>query len=81
MRKFKRTTLTLGLCLTAMTPIAMPAASAQDVAIERAMGDAPYWDASLPVEQRVEDLLSRMTLDEKVAQLIRVSLRSASQVC
>ncbi len=30
---------------------------------------APYLDASLPVEQRVADLLSRMTLEEKVAQL------------
>src|ERR1700760_2216891 len=29
----------------------------------------PYRDASLPVEQRVADLLSRMTLEEKVAQL------------
>ena len=30
---------------------------------------APYRDASLPIEQRVEDLLGRMTLEEKVAQL------------
>jgi beta-glucosidase len=29
----------------------------------------PYQDASLPVPQRVEDLLSRMTLPEKLAQL------------
>ena len=29
----------------------------------------PYQDASLPVERRVEDLLARMTLDEKVAQI------------
>src|SRR6201986_754814 len=29
----------------------------------------PYRDANLPVEQRVADLLSRMTLEEKVAQL------------
>jgi beta-glucosidase len=29
----------------------------------------PYQNASLPTEQRVEDLLSRMTLEEKVAQL------------
>lgn len=34
----------------------------------------PYKDATLPVEQRVEDLLSRMTLEEKVAQLNMKSL-------
>ena len=30
----------------------------------------PYQNANLPVEQRVEDLLSRMTLEEKVGQLV-----------
>lgn len=30
----------------------------------------PYRDPKLPVEQRVADLLSRMTLEEKVAQLV-----------
>lgn len=30
----------------------------------------PYRDASLPVEQRVEDLLSRMTIEEKAGQLV-----------
>jgi beta-glucosidase len=29
----------------------------------------PYQDESLPIEQRVEDLISRMTLDEKLHQL------------
>ena len=29
----------------------------------------PYQDASLPVEQRVEDLLSRMSLEEKFTQI------------
>ena len=31
-------------------------------------GQPAYLDASLPIERRVEDLLSRMTLEEKVAQ-------------
>lgn len=30
----------------------------------------PYLDASLPIEQRVEDLLSRMTIEEKAGQLV-----------
>jgi beta-glucosidase len=35
--------------------------------------DAPlYRDASAPVEQRVEDLLARMTLEEKIAQITTV---------
>jgi len=29
----------------------------------------PYKDASLPISERVSDLLSRMTLDEKIAQM------------
>ena len=30
----------------------------------------PYLDATLPVDQRVEDLLSRMTIEEKAGQLV-----------
>jgi beta-glucosidase len=37
-----------------------------------AQSTPPYKDASLPVERRVEDLLSRMTLEEKVAQTLAV---------
>src|SRR6201994_706118 len=33
----------------------------------------PYLDPSLPNQQRVDDLVSRMTLDEKVAQLINTT--------
>ena len=34
-------------------------------------GDKPaYEDPSLPIEQRVEDLVSRMTLEEKVSQML-----------
>ena len=33
------------------------------------MNNAAYRDSSLPIEQRVADLLSRMTLEEKIAQM------------
>lgn len=38
---------------------------------------APYHDAALPVEQRVADLLSRMTLEEKAAQMMCVWQKKA----
>ncbi|SFR98302.1 beta-glucosidase [Halomicrobium zhouii] len=40
-----------------------------------ATDNPPYRDASLPVERRVDDLLDRMTLEEKVAQLTAVPAR------
>ena len=33
------------------------------------MSSTPYKDAALAIDARVEDLLARMTLDEKIAQL------------
>ncbi len=32
--------------------------------------ELPYQDATLPVAQRVTDLLARMTLDEKLGQML-----------
>lgn len=40
--------------------------------VERPMAEAPYWDDTLPVEARVEDLLGRMTLEEKVGQVVTI---------
>src|ERR1700704_5532146 len=34
-----------------------------------AQGEPPYRNPKLPIEQRIADLLSRMTLQEKAAQL------------
>ncbi|HOK00076.1 MAG TPA: glycoside hydrolase family 3 N-terminal domain-containing protein [Termitinemataceae bacterium] len=34
--------------------------------------NAPYKDAGLPIEKRVEDLLSRMTLREKIGQMTQI---------
>jgi beta-glucosidase len=33
----------------------------------------PYLDGSLPIEVRVNDLVSRMTLEEKVSQMMHTS--------
>ncbi|HPF41544.1 MAG TPA: glycoside hydrolase family 3 N-terminal domain-containing protein [Phycisphaerae bacterium] len=35
--------------------------------------DAEYWDVSLPIAARVDDLIQRMTLDEKISQLMNAS--------
>lgn len=40
-----------------------------------AQSDYPYKNPKLPIEQRVNDLLGRMTLEEKVAQLNMKSLK------
>ncbi len=41
----------------------------------KAQEKLPYKNADLPVQQRVADLLSRMTLDEKISQMSMLSLR------
>ncbi len=53
----------LSSCLVAV--LALLASSSQSIAQQ----NPPYRDPMLPVEQRIDDLLSRMTLEEKVAQL------------
>ena len=50
---------------------ALPLAIAAALTLS-AQSTLPYRDASLPVERRVEDLLARMTLEEKVAQTLAV---------
>ena len=34
--------------------------------------DAPYKKASLPIDTRIADLLSRMTLEEKIGQMTQI---------
>ncbi|PJA45388.1 hypothetical protein CO174_03400, partial [Candidatus Uhrbacteria bacterium CG_4_9_14_3_um_filter_50_9] len=43
---------------------------------EPASEDAPYKDATRSVEERVDDLLSRMTTDEKIGQMALVEKNS-----
>ncbi|WP_165910443.1 glycoside hydrolase family 3 N-terminal domain-containing protein [Treponema sp. J25] len=44
----------------------------QNAAEGKVPQNAPYKDAGLPVEKRVEDLLSRMTLQEKIGQMTQI---------
>src|SRR5215472_18234153 len=44
-----------------------PAATPEQIQAAAAM---PFRNASLPIEQRVDDLVSRLTLEEKVAQTL-----------
>jgi len=79
MRRIKRVALAAGVGLAALgllgTPFAGASAQSVPTMTERAMKDAPYWNPALPVEQRVEDLLARMTLEEKVAQILTIWCR------
>ena len=59
----RRVALFLSLSITAL-PIGTLAA---------AQKPAPYLDSTLPVAQRVDDLIGRMTLEEKVSQTIDVA--------
>ena len=44
------------------------------------MGDARYRNPTLPAAERVSDLLSRMTLEEKAAQMMCVWQQKADKL-
>jgi beta-glucosidase len=56
------------------SPLAGPVAG-QTITAAKPSPKAPYWNASLPVAQRVDDLLERMTLEEKIGQMISTWLK------
>ncbi|WP_329174469.1 glycoside hydrolase family 3 N-terminal domain-containing protein [Streptomyces sp. NBC_01477] len=71
-RTFRRAGVAVGavLAMLSLTNAAVNATAATTAA-PRAAG-LPYQDPSLPVSQRVDDLLARMSLDEKVGQMTQV---------
>ena len=44
-------------------------AFAKNLSAQKPLGSEPYLDPALPYTQRVDDLIQRMTLDEKVSQM------------
>jgi beta-glucosidase len=70
----------LALCLASCASSAPPAAPAE---AREPSPAGPYQDASLPVEARVEDLLARMTVEEKIGQTLQAArdyLASSSDI-
>jgi beta-glucosidase len=63
------------LRLAARSPALEPPPYRYNRTVSDVPASAPYRDASLPVEKRVRDLLERMTLAEKIAQLTSVWLQ------
>ncbi len=60
---------TIGLALVASGVISPPPLATQELSVTQT---AIYKDATAPLEQRIEDLLARMTLEEKVAQMLTI---------
>src|SRR6516225_5803457 len=56
-------------CLILLGASHLAAQSASKVSSSPALSPPPYLDASLPLDQRVDDLVSRMTLEEKASQM------------
>lgn len=61
------TTVLLGASLVGLAQ----AQTYTNVSSNSSLSGALYKDPSQPIETRVQDLVSRMTLDEKVAQLMQ----------
>src|SRR4051794_15150942 len=64
------------LALAALVALAAAVAAAPHGSTARAQSapSAPYVDPSLPVAQRVADLLGRMSLEEKVGQMTQINV-------
>jgi beta-glucosidase len=74
-RRFKAALLAASAGLMAASGVIPTGVAAQQTTRSepaRPLADAAYWNAALPVEQRVADLLARMTLEEKIAQITTV---------
>ena len=70
MKSLRRIALAAGVAGFALSAPLNTSLAAQETVTPRPLAEAPYWDASLPVEQRVADLLARMMMEEKLAQMV-----------
>jgi beta-glucosidase len=73
----KRVSLSVVLSFIAIVAFASSCISTKK-SLEQIPAEAKYKNASLPVEERINDLMSFMTLDEKVAQMAQAATYVAS---
>ncbi|WUH90766.1 glycoside hydrolase family 3 C-terminal domain-containing protein [Streptomyces sp. NBC_00433] len=71
---FRRAGVAVGavLAMLSLTDAAVNATAATTTSARASAAGLPYQDPSLPVSQRVADLLARMSLDEKIGQMTQV---------
>jgi beta-glucosidase len=61
----------LGVTVQTLAQVSSESAPAQDSAAD--LANAPFRNPALPIDQRVNDLVSRMTLEEKVSQMVHAA--------
>ena len=61
------------LCVAFLVLLSVPVMAQQN---DVPPADAPYKNAALPIEERVDDLLGRMTVAEKIGQMTQVEKNS-----
>ncbi len=66
-----------GICPTLLNSLSLPLIFCLSAGLLCAQDKHPYRNPALPIEQRIADLMSRMTLEEKVAQLTSAMERIA----
>ncbi|MFJ5995239.1 glycoside hydrolase family 3 N-terminal domain-containing protein [Streptomyces sp. NPDC092370] len=71
-RSTRRPALVAALCAVALAVTGLTAAAPPERDTARPAAVLPYQDPALPVPQRVEDLLRRMTLDDKLGQMTQI---------
>ncbi|MFE0476755.1 glycoside hydrolase family 3 N-terminal domain-containing protein [Streptomyces sp. NPDC058947] len=71
-RPTRRPAFVAALCAVALAVTGLTAAAPPEQDVPGAAAALPYQDPSLPVPQRVEDLLGRMALDDKLGQMTQV---------
>src|SRR5260370_39210326 len=64
---------TLSLAQDSSTKPAQPAAQPAAQAAVADLANAPFRNSALPTEDRVNDLVSRLTLEEKVSQMVHTA--------